>query len=266
MVELQELITRGRFIFSGAPGRFEIFKSVDGVKSTKEIARISRRSLSSILHDVEKLVDLDLVNEKKGHDGKAIKKGGAIVFEKNPVIKHVPLSYFQDIADTTKLIRKPVSGRPSGTRPRTMHIPADSEILDVCRQGEDQIHEFKAPGIDMDKLTKEITGFLHTKGGGTIFYGVDDDGTIIGSNVTRQDLDQRIQNSVRNTVSPPPTIEVHERSPMGTKVLLIAIPPWNRKTIYQNTKDNRYYIRRGTNIFALKPDEIKTLSRGDYLV
>ena len=53
---------------------------------------------------------------------------------------------------------------------------------------------------------------------------------------------------------------------MGTKIIVIIIPAWDRKTIYQYTKDGRYYIRKGTNVFALQPDEIRKLSIGEYII
>ena len=265
MVDLQELIVRGRMIFDGASRRLEVFELANG-RSTKEIARKTGRSLSAVDQDIEKLKDIELIVEKKDSKGNVIKKGGSIVYEKNPVIRHVSISYFGEVANTNKLVKKTVKGQAKIPKPATIHVPSENEILDICKQGEDQLYEFKAPGVSADKLTKEIAGFLHTKGGGVIFYGVEDDGSIIGADMRRQDLDQKIQNSVRNTVSPPPSIEIVERKVMGSVVLLVVVPPWDRKTIYQNTMDQRYYIRRGTNIFALRPDEIKKLSQGDFVV
>ena len=37
-MELQELISRGRFVFSGAPKRLEVFRLINGKRNTKEIA------------------------------------------------------------------------------------------------------------------------------------------------------------------------------------------------------------------------------------
>lgn len=265
MVDLQELIVRGRMIFDGASRRLEVFELVKG-RSTKEIARKSGRSLSAVDQDIEKLRDIELIVEKRDHEGKVIKKDGSIVYEKNPVIRHLPISYFSDVANTSKLVKRTVKSQAKIPKPAIIHVPSENEILDICKQGEDQLHEFKAPGVGADKIAKEIAGFLHTKGGGIILYGVDDDGSIIGAGIRRQDLDQKIQNSVRNTISPPPSIEIKEQKVIGSAVLLIVVPPWDRKTIYQNTMDGRYYIRRGTNIFALKPDEIKKLSQGVFVV
>ena len=265
MVDLQELIVRGRMIFDGAPRRLEVFELVSG-RSTKEIAHKSGRSLSAVDQDIEKLSDMELILKKKNGKGAVIKKDGSIVYEKNPVIRHVPISYFGDVANTSKLVKRAVKGQAKIPKPTTIHVPSENEILDICKQGEDQLYEFKAPGVSADKITKEIAGFLHTKGGGIILYGVEDDGSIIGADMRRQDLDQKIQNSVRNTVSPSPSIEIKERKVMGSAVLLVVVPPWDRKTIYQNTMDGRYYIRRGANIFALKPDEMKKLSQGVIVV
>jgi predicted transcriptional regulator len=266
VVDLQELIIRGRMIFDGASRRLEVFELVNGNRSTNEIARKSGRSLSAVDQDVEKIRDMELIQEKKDTKGKFIKKDGGIVYEKTPLIKHIPISYFDDIANTSKLIKKTQKGRAKISKPASIRVPSENEILDICKHGEDQLYEFKAPGVGADKVTKEIAGFLHTKGGGVIFYGVDDDGTIIGADMRRQDFDQKIQNSVRNTVSPSPSIEIKERKVMGALVLLVVVAPWDRKTIYQDTMDGRYYIRRGTNIFALKPDEIRKLSQGVFVV
>jgi len=264
VVDVQELITRGRLYFSGAPRRLEVFTLVNGKDSTKDIARKSRRSLSSVLNDLKIFKDNELIQEARESEGTTVKKDGAIVYEKNPIIKHVSLSYFEDVAETVKLVPKMSEKRASG-RLRVAHIPSETEILDICKTGETQLYDYKAPGVDAENITREISGFLHTKNGGIVLYGVGDHGEIIGSDIRRQDFDQKVQNSIRNTVSPPPTIEVVERDVMGSKILLVLIPPWDRKTVYQNTKDGRYYIRKGTNIFAVRPDEMKRLHQGEYV-
>jgi predicted HTH transcriptional regulator len=106
---------------------------------------------------------------------------------------------------------------------------------------------------------------LHTKKGGIIFYGIDDDGVIIGSDVSRQIFDQKLQNSVRNTISPQPNIEIKDKNVLGSKIIMVVIPPWDKVNLYQYTKTEKFYIRKGTNVFALKPEEIKKLSVGEYV-
>jgi predicted HTH transcriptional regulator len=145
-------------------------------------------------------------------------------------------------------------------------VPSENEILDICRSGEDQTHEFKAPGIEMDKMSKEIAAFSNTRNGGLIFYGVDDDGTVIGSDKRRQVFDQSLQNSIRNTISPQPNIDIKEKDVLRHKIIVVVVQPWDRKNIYQYRKEQRYYIRRGTNMFAVTPDELKKLGNGEYVV
>lgn len=267
MESLQELISRARHIFSGAPKRYDVFKLINGKLSAKEIARKVGRSHSSVLQDIQKMKDFGLILEKKDKAGNIVKKEGSKIFEKAPLTKHISYSYFKDVAHPVVLSKKyGVSKKIKVSTASKIHIPTENEILDICKSGETQLYEFKSPGTDTDKITKEISAFLHTKKGGIIFYGVDDDGTIITSDLTRQQFDQRLQNSIRNTISPQPNIDLKEKKVIGSTILLVIIQPWDRRTIYQYTKDSRYYIRRGTNVFALKSDEIKKISKGEYVI
>jgi hypothetical protein len=265
MADLQELISRARFIFSSAPKRFDVFNLINGKHSTKDLANKTGRSLSSVLQDIEKLKDLELVHEKQDRKG-PLKKEGASVFEKTSLIKHVPDSYFKDVADTRRLIKKKVSKAIRPQQLTSIHIPSENEILDICTYGESQLYEFKSPDAKMEDISEEIAAFLHTKKGGIILYGIDDSGTILGSNIKRQDFDQRIHNSIRNTINPSPNVDIIEKDVMGAKIILVIIPPWDRKSLYQYTKKGRYLIRKGTNKFALQPDELKKLSQGIYVV
>ncbi len=264
-VGLQEMITRGRFIFSSGPKKLDVFKLINGKRTGKEIARKMGRRQSTVLDDIRKLRDFGLVIDKTDKDGNIIKKHGSTLFEKSPLIKHIPYSYFESVADTRALTKAKVATTSGRMRPSTrIHIPDEQTILSICRDGEDQLYEFKRPGTDMRKLAKEIAAFLHTRNGGIILYGVEDDGSIIGSDFRSQEFDQRIQNSVRNTINPPPSVQIKKRIVMGSEILLVSISPWDRSTLYQYT-DGRFYVRKGTNVFAVKPDEMKKLSKGKYI-
>lgn len=266
MTQLQELITRARFLLSAADKRREVFKLINGKRTAKDIATKTGRSFVPVLHDIEKLKDLELIENKKDKEGNVVKRHGSSIYEKVPLIKHVSLSYFQEVSKTSKITKGNLHKKVRSGRPSSIHIPSEQEILDICRTGEDQLYEFKSPGTAVDKITKEIAAFLHTKYGGILFYGVDDDGTIIGSDKKRQDFDQSLQNSIRNTLSHQPNIEIKEKNVMGSKILVVVIPPWDRTTLYQHTKTEKHYIRKGTNVFALKSDELEKLFRGEYVV
>ena len=52
---------------------------------------------------------------------------------------------------------------------------------------------------------------------------------------------------------------------MGNKVIITITAPWDRKNFYHYTKTQRYLIRKGTNVFAIKADELKKMSKGEYI-
>jgi hypothetical protein len=261
-VEIQELVARGRILFSGASARLKVFKLVNGKRSAKEIARKFGRSQNAILNDLLKMKDLELIFPKMDKDGKTTRKADSIVYEKAPLIRHIPISYFDDY---TKIAEQNVKAKVLGGKPKSkklpiLHMPPETEILDICRRGEEQIYEFKAAGTDVQKLTKECAAFANTKLGGIIFYGVEDDGTIAGTDKRKQELDQPLQNCIRNAILPSLTIDIAEKDILGHKVILICIPAWNRKDVYQY--EGRVYIRLGTNAFIAKPEQTKKLHKG----
>src|SRR6266853_2051683 len=260
-MELQELITRGRFMFSKAPARLRVFGLVNGRRSAKAIAMEARRQLTNTLRDLQALRDVGLIELKRDGTGKSVKKDGSFVYEKAPVARHVPMSYFQRPA---RLKKEP--GATPSRKPRALPnakpipMPTEQQVLDICRQGEDQAYEFKAQGADASKLAKEVAAFLNTRSGGVILYGVDDTGRIVGTDLARQRLDQPLQNAVRNSISPAAHIQLRSLKVMGTEILVIIVPPWNRKDVY--FYDGRAYVRKGTNAFPAKPEEIRKLHRG----
>jgi predicted HTH transcriptional regulator len=114
------------------------------------------------------------------------------------------------------------------------------------------------------KIIREIAAMLNTKQGGIVLYGVDDDGKIHGSDVTRQKLDQPLQNSLKNSISPAATITLKAVPVMGAEILVILVPPWNRSDVYQF--DEKVLIRKGTNVFAAKIEELRKLFRGEPVI
>ena len=264
-MQIQELISRGRFIFSGAPRRLEVFGLINGKRSSKEIAKRTGRTLSSVLQDIQKMRDMGLIQPKTNAGGNPLRKDGGTLYEKVPLMRHVPTSYFQGTNKLPKSVKE-VSKKTKRYTLRPLSIPSMTGILDICKNGENQLYEFKDPRVEIPKITKEIAAFLHTKNGGLLFYGIDDDGSIVGSDLRRQDFDQSLQNSIRNTISPQPNVEIKEKEVLGHKVIIVVIPPWDRKSLYQYKKDGRYYIRKGSNVFVATPNELKKLGKGKIVV
>jgi predicted HTH transcriptional regulator len=262
-MDLQELISRGRFIFAGAPVRLAIYKLVDGRRTAKEIARATKRQITNVHRDLRALADIELIQQKQ-KDGRPLRKDDFTLYEKGPLARAVPISYF---SGPTKLSRPSGAGvtlKNKARRPQALPVPSENDILDLCKQGEDQIVEFKAAGTDVRKITREIAAMLNTRRGGMILYGVDDDGTIQGSDVSRQKLDQPLQNSIKNSIAPAATVALKSVSVLGTEVIVVVVPPWNRRDVYQF--DERVLLRKGTNAFAAKPEESKRLHKGEYVI
>ncbi|MFA6285216.1 MAG: ATP-binding protein [Parcubacteria group bacterium] len=264
-MNLQELVARARLLFEGAPKRRQVFDLVNGKGSGKEIARKSGKSLSAALQDLQKMKDLELIIPRQHDNGDIIRKEGSIVYAQVPLLKHLSRSYFDEpekiIAVKPRKIRSEKYGRSAL---KIIATPSLQQILDICGSGEDQPYEFKSAGTAMDKLAKEICAFSNTKMGGIIFYGVDDDGAIESSDISRQKFDQSIQNCIKHNITPTPAVKLVEKDILGYKIILIIIPPWNRKDVHHF--QDAIYIRRGTNVFKAKADEARKLHNGEYVI
>lgn len=268
MNDIQELVARGRILFSKAPKRLFIFLLINGKSSAKEISTKTGRSLSSVLQDLQKMRDLGLIMAKKDRKGEVLKKNGSIVYDKNPLVKHLSKSYFEGAvlpgggkvvgivgkATQTSRIKKAFS---------EISIPNEQQILDISRSEESQLYEFKQSGTKMKDICKAIAAFVHTRQGGIIFYGIEDGGAIGDTDRTRHSFEESIQNSVRNNINPPLPIKIVEKIVLGHAIILVCVPPWNRKEVY--LFDGRAYIRRGNVNFVVKSEELKRLSKGEYI-
>lgn len=266
MESLQELIFRARFIMADAPERLKIFDLVNGRRNTEEIAKFLKRHVNNVRRDLTLLSDAGLIQALL-EDGKPVKKDGFPVYDKVPLARTIPSRYFiapsrlpvkADIEAVTNVKK---SRKPSRI-PLPLTIPNEEEVLQIAKNGEDQIYEFKRQGTDIPKITKEIAAMLNTNQGGIIFYGIEDDGSIEGSDLTAQQLDQPIQNSIRSTISPSVNVKIKSVQVMGSTVIIILVPPWNRRDVYVHVQNEKVYIRKGTNVFAAKQDELKKLHSG----
>lgn len=266
-MDLQELISRGRFIFAGASQRLALYRLVDGRRTAKDLANATRRHINNVHRDLRRLADIGLIEEKK-RNGRSIDKDGFTLYEKTPLARTVPIAYFSGLNKTVarrgKTVRLRSSRATKGRGPQALPVPSETEILDICKDGEDQTFEFKAAGTETKKISREIAAMLNTKQGGIVLYGVDDDGTIQGTDISRQKFDQPLQNSVRHSIAPAAIVSLKSISALGTEILAIIVPPWNRRDVYQF--EERVLVRKGTNVFAARPEELRKLHKGEYVV
>lgn len=264
-MNLQELVARARLLFGGAPKRKLVFDLVNGRSSAKDIAKKTGKSLASTLNDLLKMKDLEIISLKRDDSGQPVKKDGSLVYEQAPALRHLPVSYFSEPERVAKAKPKGKANDKAARGPLTpIPVPSVKQILEICDSGEDQPYEFKSSGTAMEKLAKEICAFANTKIGGILFYGVEDDGAIENSDMSRQSFDQALQNSVKHNITPTPGIRIIEKDILGYKILLVIIPPWNRKEVHHF--QDAIYIRRGTNVFKAKADEARKLHNGEYVI
>lgn len=79
----------------------------------------------------------------------------------------------------------------------------EAELLQTLARGEDSCHQFKRDATNADGVAAELVA-LANSGGGTVFLGVADDGSIAGLDAAAvRRLDQLISNSASLHVRPP---------------------------------------------------------------
>jgi predicted HTH transcriptional regulator len=268
MISLQELITRGRFLLSDAPERLRLFQLVNGRLSTHELASATNRHVNNVRRDLTALANAGLIQQRISESG-PMTRNGFPLWEKVPLAREIPTRYFSSIGP--RPAAEPSDNTEEGTRRKSklgrgkleLTVPSESEILAIAKNGEDQLHEFKAPGVEARKITRELAAMLNTKRGGMVLYGIDDDCNILGSDMSRQKIDQPIQNSVRSSIFPSAMVRLHSVPVVGSEVIVMIAPPWNRRDIYQF--DEKVLIRKGTNVFGATPDELRRMHEGEAI-
>ena len=109
-----------------------------------------------------------------------------------------------------------------------------TELLEIVARGEDSRHQFKEDATNANALAAEIVAFANS-GGGTLFIGVANDGTIRAHDAAAvARLNQLISNAASNSVRPPIN-PMTENVPVGTGlVIVVAIPDGLSKPYMDN--------------------------------
>lgn len=158
-------------------------------------------------------------------------------------------------------------------QPGVEHVVEPSTRLEVLLAGgEGPTTEFKAslPGDDDDskrKAMKTVAAFANGDGG-SILFGVSDDGEVIG--LTPADAGpkarDRLSNLIRNWVSQLVAFHV-ESLPATTakdrRVLVLTVEPGDSPPYGAGTQptDLVYYVRRGATSFPISAHEVRELAR-----
>jgi predicted HTH transcriptional regulator len=99
-----------------------------------------------------------------------------------------------------------------------------SDLLQSLALGEDSHHQFKRDATNADGMAAELAA-LANSGGGTVFLGVADDGSIAGLNAASvRRLNQLISNAASQHVRPPLHPQTHNVQTDQGLVLVVSVP------------------------------------------
>ncbi|MEK6556721.1 MAG: RNA-binding domain-containing protein [Candidatus Margulisiibacteriota bacterium] len=127
------------------------------------------------------------------------------------------------------------------------------DIVDCLREGEGSQVEFLSSVGSAEELVKYCIAFLN-QSGGKIIIGIDDKNNhLVGSNISRNFIDQAIQK-----IDPAPSLSVDEVKRLDKTLLLITIPPGQSKPYSYRHK---YYQRSGAENKRVNKEEI--IRQGD---
>lgn len=147
-----------------------------------------------------------------------------------------------------------------------------AEVTGLASQGEGQHIEYKAEMPPPGRATtrkqqeakrtalKDIVAFANS-GGGTVLYGVTDDGEIVGVDGPAGKARDRLSEFVRHRVSPTLPHTITPKNVDGKVVLVLEVRP-NQRTLYSlliDTNRPEYFIRRDGTSYPARADEIMAL-------
>ena len=134
-----------------------------------------------------------------------------------------------------------------------------TELFDLIKNGEDSMVEFKRDDVQNHDLAKALVAFLNLQGG-TILLGVDDDGSIRGTN--RDHLEEWVAELSRKKIEPPiiPIFAWIKDIEPGKHILTVRVPVGPDKP-YARLHDDRktYFVRVGKTSREASREELERL-------
>ncbi|MGD1089703.1 MAG: RNA-binding domain-containing protein [Verrucomicrobiota bacterium] len=128
--------------------------------------------------------------------------------------------------------------------------PPDRQI----KAGESETIEFVNHLENLESVSKHVVAFLNS-GGGTIFVGVDDDGTIVGV-PNAENVAKRLYADLQKTISPKALFSV-TTEPQENKQLVVIEVPGAKDTPF--VSDGTLYLRKGKHSVKATGDDLQEL-------
>lgn len=144
-------------------------------------------------------------------------------------------------------------------------VDSATRVEVLISAGERATVEFKRqlPTTDPAVVMKTVAAFANGAGG-TILFGVEDDGEIvgIGDDHRPEDLD-RLTSLVSDWVRPLPNFECEWVEVAGRGVIVLSVGPGAHVPYGVGTSDRvvRYYVRRAGNTFPASPADVSAFVR-----
>lgn len=147
-----------------------------------------------------------------------------------------------------------------------IELPRDplAEVSRMAAQGEGATLEYKQklPDTKSEKRTvlKTVVAFANGAGG-TILFGVSDDGEINGLEGVLAEERRKLTDLIRSLVAPPPAARVWQQQPDGRSVLILEVLPGAGKlhALVLDSDKPEYYVRRDGTTYYAKPDELSAI-------
>jgi len=114
--------------------------------------------------------------------------------------------------------------------------------------------ELKKSLSQLDDALKSVCAFLNHKGG-TVYFGVDDKGKVIGLDVSDKTL-RKISQQIISRIKPEITPEIKEIEEMGRSIIKVNVSEGSNKPYFLN---GIAYKKIGTEKRVIPPDELKRI-------
>lgn len=124
-----------------------------------------------------------------------------------------------------------------------------TELIEILSRGEDSCHQFKQNFTNANALAAEMVAFCNSPGGGRIFIGVNDDGSVHGlSNKDLSELNKLIANAASNNVRPAISPRTENVSHPNGIVLVLTVSEGISKP-YMQAQDGALsiWVKRGSD-------------------
>ena len=147
-----------------------------------------------------------------------------------------------------------------------IEVPEDpvAELTGLAAQGEGANLEYKEklPDTKPEKRTvfKTVVAFANGDGG-TVLFGVRDDGEIKGLDGNLAEQRRRLVDLIRSLITPALRVRVRQQELDGRGVLIAEVPPGGGTlhALVLDANKPEYYVRRDGTTYYATPDEVAAI-------